>query len=195
MPNREEALRKIFETTAASARLSDEQKRELLAHLDDAVEAKVAAGVPEMDAVGQAFEELGDLKRIAKEFPSATPVVATTAGPWIYIAEHGYALLLCFTFIQMMVVPKLLQVFVKSRVVMPRTTLFLWDLSAAMREAWWVVAVVLLALGWAVFRVRRPGKWRIALDLLLGLGGTLLLGAAFVGVLLPFIALLERMTR
>ena len=61
MPNREEALRKIFDSTWVSGRLTADQKRELLAHLEDAVEAKVGAGVPEMDAVGQAFAELGDL--------------------------------------------------------------------------------------------------------------------------------------
>ena len=39
MPNREEALRRIFEATGVQGRLTADQQRELLAHVEDAVEA------------------------------------------------------------------------------------------------------------------------------------------------------------
>lgn len=195
MPNREEALLRIFEATGAAARLSEEQKRELLGHLDDAVEAKIAAGVPEMDAVGQAFIELGDLRKIAKGFPSAAPVVATPDGPVLRLAEHGYALLLFFTFMQLIVLPKMLNLFLRVRVPVPGLTLFFWSVSDAMRSYWGVVAIALLGLAWTLIRVRKPGTWRTTLDLTLGIGGAILLSGVFVGVLLPFVTLLEGLTR
>lgn len=110
MANREEALRNIFEATGVDARLTDEQKRELLTHLEDAVEAKVAAGLPEMDAVGQAFVELGDLKTIARGFPSTPAAAVTPEGAaldrWFRgAAETGYLLILFFAFIQFIITP------------------------------------------------------------------------------------------
>jgi hypothetical protein len=172
MPNREEALRKIFEATGP--RLSDDQTRELLAHLDDAVEAKVDAGVPEMEAVGQAFAELGSLKKL--RFPEPAPAVVTTSGglvePWIGGgAEMGYLLLLMFTFIQLLVTPALVNVFVQVRVALPRATILFWNLSDAMRTYWPLVAIALAALG--VLLVRVP----------------------LAGVLLPFVSLIESIAR
>jgi hypothetical protein len=122
MANREEALRRIFDGTGAGARLTDDQKRELLAHLEDAVEAKVDAGIPEMEAVGQAFAELGSLKKL--RFPAAAPALSTTLGglfqPWSGgLAEMGFLLLLCFTFVQMLITPALVRVFLDVRVAMP----------------------------------------------------------------------------
>ncbi|HEX7900215.1 MAG TPA: permease prefix domain 1-containing protein [Planctomycetota bacterium] len=196
MPNREEALRKIFE--AAETRLSDDQKRELLAHLEDAVEAKVEAGVPELEAVGQAFAELGSLKKL--RFPEAAPAVATAGGglvePWIGGgAEMGYLLLLMFTFIQMLITPALVNVFVKTRVAVPSLTLLFWNVSDAMRAYWPLVAIVLAALAVLLVRVPRAAKWRPLLTLSLTTGGAILLGGVLAGVLLPFVSLIEGLAR
>ena len=194
MPNREEALRRIFEGTGAGSRLTEDQKRELLAHLDDAVEAKMDAGVAEMEAVGQAFAELGSLKKL--RFPQEAPAVATAGGgvilPWIGGAsEMGYFLLLCFTFIQMLITPKLVNVFIKVRVPVPSLTIVFSDLSGAMRTYWPLVAVALLALGVLLVRAPRQGKWRPLLDLSMATAGAALLGGALAGVILPFVSLLE----
>jgi hypothetical protein len=199
MANREEALRRIFEATGVSARLTDDQKRELLAHLEDSVESKIGAGAPEMDAVGQAFAELGDLEKIARNYPKA-PALATSTGVMIEprvggLAEMGYCLLLFFTFVQLVITPVLLKFFVKLHVPMPGLTVLFWTLSDVMRTFWPALALTLAALAAAVIRARRTGKWKIALDLSLGLLGAALLGGVLAGVLLPFVSLIEGMTR
>ncbi len=196
MPNREEALRKIFEATGV--RLSDDQRRELLAHLEDAVEAKVDAGIPELEAVGQAFAELGSLKKL--RFPEPALAVATAGGgmvePWIGGgAEMGYLLLLMFTFIQMVITPALVNVFVKTRVAVPGVTLLFWNVSDAMRAYWPLVAIMLAALGVLLVRVPPAAKWRPLLTLSLTTGGAILLGGVLAGVLLPFVSLIEGLAR
>jgi hypothetical protein len=193
MANREEALRRIFEATLPADRLGDEQRRELLAHLDDAVEAKVAGGVPEMEAVGRAFEELGDLKKIAQSFPApAAPALATTTGVRVYPwAEHGYFLLLFFAFAQFVIAPKLIALFPRTRVAMPGLTLMFWEVGRFMRDQWWATAVTLLMLAWALVRYRKSVRWRMALDLGYGVAGILLFVGIFVSVVLPFVTLLE----
>jgi hypothetical protein len=194
MPNRDEALRNILE--AAGARLSDDQKRELLGHLDDAVEAKVDAGIPELEAVGQAFAELGSLKKL--RFPE--PAVATAGGGFVEPrigggAEMGYLLLLLFTFIQLLITPALVNVFVQVRVAVPGLTMAFWSLSDAMRAYWPLVAIALVALAVLLFRVPRPSKWRALLNLSLTVGGAALLGGVLAGVLLPFVNLIEGLAR
>jgi hypothetical protein len=200
MANREEALRKIFDAFGESARLSDEQKRELLGHLDDAVEAKVAAGLPEMEAVAEAFVEFGDLRRIAKELPAPVPVAAAAGVPAFFswsarLGRMGYASLLFFSFAQILIVPPLFNIFLKVHVALPTLTLLYWDLSEGMRRFWPAVVVALAGLGAAQYSVRRPGKWKAALDLAVALVGTLLLAGVFVGTLLPYVSLLEGLHR
>ena len=198
MANREEALRKIFEATGAGTRLTDDQKRELLAHLDDAVNAKVDAGMAEMEAVGQSFAELGSLKKL--RFPEPAPALAMTSGNMIEPligggAEMGYLLLLFFTFLQMVVTPAIVHVFVKVRMPVPGVTLLFWTLSDAMRTYWPLVVIALVALGVLLVRGRRTAKGRPFLTLALTLGGALLLGGALAGVLLPFVTLLQGQTQ
>jgi len=198
MGSREEALRRIFDATGVGPRLTGDQKRELLSHLEDAVDAKVAAGVPEMDAVGQAFSELGDLRTIAGRFPDPAPSLATAAGGTIAptiggMAEMGYALLLFFTFVQYVIAPPLLRVFVKVKVPMPSLTILFFNASEAMQRFWPAVALALAGLLIAVIRVRRSGKRSAALDLALGLTGAVLLAAVIAGLLLPFVGLIEGM--
>jgi hypothetical protein len=192
MANREEALRRIFDGTGAGARLTEDQKRELLAHLDDAVNAKVDAGIAEMEAVGQAFAELGSLKTL--RFPE--PALATTSGgvvePWIGGgAEMGYLLLLAFTFIQMVITPPLMNGYAQFRVPLPGLTLLFWTLSDAMRMCWPLVAIALGALAIMLVRVRRTAKGRPLLTLSLTIGGAMLLSGALAGVILPFISLIQ----
>jgi hypothetical protein len=200
MPSREEALRRIFEATGVAGRLTEDQKRELLAHLEDAVEAKVAVGVPEMEAVGQAFEELGDLRKIARSFPPAPGALAATPGGFIQLwwggaTEMGYLLLLFFAFVEMMILPSFAVVFARTQVPLPGLTLLFLTLGFRMRESWLVVALVLLALGALVVKIRRLGRWRRAVEGVLVLGSALLCAAALAAAVLPLISLLEGIGR
>ncbi len=197
MPNREEALRRIFEATGVSGRLTDDQKRELLTHVEDAVEAKVGAGMPEMDAVGQAFEELGDLKKIARDFPPAPgAAVATPEGLihlwWGGAAEMGYILLLFFAFVEMMILPSFALVFAKARVPLPGLTILSLTVAEGMRANWPLVVGALLVLGVALYRIRRLGGMRrSAVECVLVLSGAVLCALVLAAATLPLISLLE----
>lgn len=197
MPSRDEALRKIFEATGAVDRLSEDQARELLAHLDDAVDAKVDAGIPEMEAVGQAFAELGDLKKL--RYPAAAAEVATSTGLrlrlWTGGADLGYLLLLAFTAIQLFVTPSLLAVFTQVQVPMPGLTAAFWGLSETMRAWWPAVVLALAALAVPLVRAPRSALRRTLFQASLALGGAALLGGFLVSVFLPLISLLEGVAR
>jgi hypothetical protein len=196
MPNREEALRRIFEAAGVSARLSGDQKRELLAHLEDAVEAKVGAGMSEMDAVGQAFLELGDLGKIARDFPPAPGALAATPHGFIRLwwggaAEMGYLLLLFFTFVEMMILPSFAVVFARTQVPLPGLTVLCLTIAGVLRLHWPLVAAALVILGAALFRIRRLGRWRAAVESVLVLAGALLCALVLAAATLPLLGLLE----
>jgi len=53
----EKALRKFVEV---AARLTEEQRRELLDHLEESVEAKTRVGMNGLDAIVGALEDLGN---------------------------------------------------------------------------------------------------------------------------------------
>lgn len=200
MGNREEALRRIFDAAGVGTRLTDDQKRELLAHLEDAVEKKVGAGVPEIDAVGQAFDELGDLKKIARDFPGGPPTAVTPDGAvldrWFPGAGWTtYVLFLFFTFIQLFIIPTFSSVYRQARVPMPGLTIRFLGLSDAMRTYWPVTAALMLALGAALWSTRRSGAAgriaRVAM-FLIGAGSC---AAALIAMCLPLISLLEGIGR
>lgn len=116
MSNREEALLRIFEATGVSGRLTDDQRRELLTHLEDAVASKVAAGAAEIDAIGRAFAELGPLPRIADALsPAGTRLATWSRGA----ALKGVALLAVFSFIQVFLTPKFAWLFEDTGVEVP----------------------------------------------------------------------------
>jgi len=120
MSTREETLRRIFEATGVSGRLTEDQKRELLAHLEDAVASKVAAGTAEMEAVGQAFAEMGPLPKIADQLAPRHPWLVSWSR---YAALKGVALLLLFSFIQTFLTPKFMAFFEDLAIPIPSLTL------------------------------------------------------------------------
>jgi hypothetical protein len=188
MSSRDETLRRIFEGTGAGERLSDAQKRELLAHLDDAVEAKVKAGVAELEAVGQAFAELGDLKKL--RFPTSS------FRPWSGgTSELGYLLLLGFVGLEIFVLPPVLGLFNQFKAPLPGLTVVLHSLARGMSAAWPLTAAVLALLAVAIWRAPREARWRPALDLGMLLGGAGLIGGALAGLVLPFIGLVNGLAR
>jgi hypothetical protein len=199
MGNREEALRRIFDATGVGTRLTDDQKRELLAHLEDSVEKKVGAGVPEIDAVGQAFSELGDLKKIARQFPDK-PALATPEGlvldRWFPGAGWtAFALFVFFIFIEITIIPGFAQVFQKARVPIPGLTIMFVNLSQVMRGSWPVTAAFALALGAALWLSRRSGFLGKAAHVGFFLFAATLCAAVVVATCLPLLSLLEGIGR
>jgi hypothetical protein len=159
MSHRDDALRRIFDATGVSGRLTDDQKRELLAHLDDAVQAKVDAGLPEMDAVGQAFVELGPLKKIVEQYP-AGPVAVTPEGGLLATlsrgaALKGLALLALLSFIQAFVTPKFVVLFAEFG--LPASSLTSLFLSGISEDVIVATGVLLAALFIAQIVARRKG--------------------------------------
>lgn len=153
MSNREEALRKIFEATGVSGRLTDDQKRELLTHLEDAVAAKTAAGTAEVDAIGQAFAELGPLPRIADQLSlQARLLAAWSRGA----ALKGLALLGLLAFFQAFLTPRFAHFFQETGAAAPG--LLMMFVSAGESELLPLAAVVLTALG-ALQIVARRKNW------------------------------------
>ena len=165
MSNRDDALSSIFDATGVSVRLTDDQKRELLAHLDDAVQAKVDAGVPEMDAVGRAFIELGPLKKIVEQYPAGPAAVTPEGGllaTWSRgAALKGLALLGILAFLQTFLTPKFEMLFQETGTVVPSLTL--WFMSAFQGDALIAVGLVLAALAVAQVVARRKGWTQTAI--------------------------------
>ena len=195
MANREEALRRIFEATGVNARLTDDQKRELLAHLEDAVEKKVGAGIPEMDAVGQAFEELGDLKRIAREFPASPPAAVTPEGirSLAYAYSHtwmAFCFLAFFLVMGAFVAPKFLEIFRQVRVPLPGLTVLFLDLTGFLGSKPGL-AVLAALFGGMVFAVARGVRIPRPLAFTMLLASVVLCFGMLVGLFLPLLSLLE----
>jgi hypothetical protein len=165
MSNRDDALRRIFDATGVSGRLTDVQKRELLTHLDDAVQAKVDAGVPEMDAVGRAFVELGSLKKIVEQYP-ADPAAVTPEGGLLATwsrgaALKGLALLAILAFLQTFLTPKFEVLFAETGTPVPSLTRMF--MSGFQGDAMLGVGMVLAAIGVAQLVARRKGWTSVAI--------------------------------
>ncbi len=199
MPNREEALRRIFEATGVNARLTDEQKRELLAHLEDAVQAKVAAGAAEMDAVGQAFSEMGDLEKIAKQYPTPAAVAVTPEGARV-LAGSLFDVWLSFSFfaflnvLSWLVAPKYMEIFRQVRVPMPGLTLMFLSFSDSLRSAAGMTFMGLFGVGILVVGFRRIRLPRSLVVTLLLSSVTICVGFV-LSLFLPLITLLEGVGR
>jgi hypothetical protein len=188
MSSRDETLRRIFKGTGAAERLNDEQKRELLAHLDDAVESKVKSGVAELEAVGQAFAELGDVKKL--RFPTSS------FRPWSGgTAELGYLLLLGFVGLEVFVLPSVLGMFQQFKAPLPALTLVLHSLGRGMTSGWPLTAAALALLAYGIWRAPREARWRPAFDLSLLLGGAGLIGGALAALVLPFVGIMNGLAR
>lgn len=183
MSSLDEALRRILDV-AAAGRLSEEQHRELLAHLEDSVEAKVAAGASEVDAVARSLEELGDLGKIARQFPPPRPVRVTPEGAVLAegtaYAATALILLAFFGVLGLFVGPKLADLFGQVRVPLPGMTVLLLGairLIADHPVAALAAAGALATATWR-FRTRIPraaGVWALALAVGLCLGFVLAL--------------------
>ena len=197
MGNREEALRRIFDATGVGARLTEDQKRELLAHLEDAVEKKVSAGVGEMDAVGQAFGELGDLEKIARQFPEKPAVAVTPEGVAVPVLPdsrtYGWMAFCFMTFFIVMgsyVTPKFAAIFGQVKVPLPGLTVLFMSLSNALGSPVGLAGLALffgglLVLRWRKVRVPRQVSQAVMI------GSVVLCLGLVISLFLPLISLLD----
>ena len=184
MEMRDQALRRILE--ASGVELTEEQARELRAHLADAIEAKTASGRAELEAAGEAFAELGNLRKIAARFPGAI------AWRWSdHAGAFGFALLLAFALLQTLITPLFQRPFAELKVALPGLTVVFLGWSSVMRDAWPLVVAALAGLALLLLRLPRRSAWRGALNAAAVLGGAALLGGALVGVMLPLLGLLQ----
>jgi hypothetical protein len=149
MESRAEALRRILEEAAPG--LSGEDLRELAAHVDDAVEARVRSGAAEDRAIAEAVADLGDLRRIAAELrrPRLAEVRRRVH------SRLAFAMLVYFAAMQLFMAPQTARVFEELCLPMPALLAGFVALARAMRAAWPLVVLALAGLGWVLLRPNR----------------------------------------
>ncbi len=194
MSSREESLRRVLDAALGDRRLTADQRREIVAHLDDSVEAKVAGGVSEVEAVASAFLDLGDLRRISRQFPGrpaavtpegVTPVASAPTTVWT-----AYALLVFFFTMQTCVTPRFADIFHQAKVPMPGLTVLFVSISQFVQGAPLVVLLALAGLAAALVHFRRR---RLLPGVVLGMtvaSFALCLGLV-AGLCLPLLSILQ----
>lgn len=199
MAGREESLRNILATVPGSGRLTDEQRKEIVAHLDDSVDAKVGAGTPEVEAVAQAFVELGDVRKIVRRFPPpsllSTPEGVRIVADARYRGWMSFGMLVFFVLLQTVVTPKFAAIFKQVGVRPPPLSQFFIGMSGALGVDFLPVALLALIALAALIQAlpRLPGP-RAASYGLLVVAWSLCLGL-LLGLSLPLMRLLEGIGR
>src|SRR5262245_15613542 len=194
MDERRELLRRLLSATGAAGRLSPEQHEEILGHLEDSVEAKIAGGASEMEAGVRALEELGDIGKIAGQFPKApVAALATADGPGFRWAVHGtivesFLVFLAFCLFQLFVMPKVIEVFVQVGVGLPPVTRFFVELCHLMGRVPLATLAIAGVIGTALLVfARRPYVRQAAF--LLGLLSIILTIGGVIGATVPLVAI------
>jgi hypothetical protein len=199
MAGRVESLRNILATVPGAARLTEEQRKEIVAHLDDSVDAKVGAGSPEVEAVAQAFVELGDVRKIARRFPPP-PLLSTPEGVNVVAAARArawtaFGLLVFFMLAQQAVTPRFAALFRQVKVHPPPLSEFFIGMSDDLAEGFpvklLIVALAPLAVLISLPRLRAP---RAASTAVLVMAWSLCLGL-FAALCLPLLRVLQGIGR
>jgi hypothetical protein len=199
MAGREESLRNILAAVPGSVGLTDEQRKEIVAHLDDSVDAKIGAGTPEVEAVAQAFVELGDVRKIARRFPPP-PLLSTPEGIRIiaasrYRAGTALGLLMFFMIAQRTITPQFVEVFNAVKVQPPLLSEFFIGMSAGLIDGFLIKLLIAGAgLGTVVYALPLTRAPRTVSYGLLVVACSLCLGL-LVGLSLPLMRLLEGIGR
>jgi len=172
MGSREPALRSLLESARGAEGLTVEQRQELLDHVEDAVESKVAAGRAELDAVAEAFRELGDLRPIASAFPRAWSPAALTS------AVFGVAAMLALMFFATFVSPKAFEIASGRGTPIPELLEFLLRLGGPVTRYWALFLLAPPALGaiawrYGGVRVQRGASFGFAALMMVALVGHL----------------------
>lgn len=162
METREQALHRIL--AEAGAELSEDDRRELVAHLDDAVDLRVRAGEPEDRAIASAVAELGDLRRIAGALQGTRLAEVKRR----VNSRLAFTMIVYFAAMQFFMAPRCVRIFDKLHLPMPAVLAGFVALAEAMWAAWPLVLVALAGLGWLFLRTRRVPE---------AAGGTVALGA------------------
>lgn len=195
MASREESLRNILATVPGSDRLTEEQRKEIVAHLDDAVDAKIGAGTPEVEAVARAFVELGDVRKIARRFPPP-PVLATPEGAKIiadsrHRAWSAFGLLMFFMVAEVTITSRFAAIFRTVKVKIPLVSEFFVGISDGLVDGFLVKLLIAGAgLGMVIYALPRTRAPRAVSYGLLVVAWSLCLGL-FAALSLPLIGLLE----
>ena len=183
MPSRDESLRRILESHPAAAELGAEERQELLDHLCDAVGEKVGAGKGELEATAEALSEMGDLGRIARQFPRGA-AVATPEGWTASVSAWstpaiGYVLLLAVVFLGVFIVPRIVESASHANLDLPAVLVWLLYATglAGAWSGWFLLLPVAGAL--ALRRWASPKARRIAGLLFAAAALLYLLGAVF----------------
>jgi hypothetical protein len=97
MDDRGQVLRRILKATGTAELLTPDQHREIVGHLEDSVDEKVRLGMPELEAVACALEDLGDLRIIAQRYPGMPgKAVPLTVEGWIaQPSARSHAIVAC----------------------------------------------------------------------------------------------------
>jgi hypothetical protein len=195
MAGREESLRRILETVPGSLRLTDEQRREIIAHLDDSVEAKTSAGTPEVEAVAQAFVELGDVRKIARRFPPP-PLLSTPEGIRVVAASRArawtaFGLLMFFMTAEFAITSRFAAIFRTVKVRIPLLSEFFIGISDGLMDGFLVKLLIAGAgLAMVIYALPRTRAPRAVSYGLLGVAWSLCIGL-FVALSLPLLSLLQ----
>ena len=191
MPDRRETLRKLLEKSGAKG-LTQEQYSEILAHLEDSVEAKVTRGMGEEESIARALHELGDLRRIIFELPSGDSAV--TPEGWRVRAgslEGGFVVLLAFIVVQVFLSIPLIHLCMELGLQVPGISRFFMDVGEGFLADGPIDIPVVLAAGWVVIRLRRH-RLRKGLGIAVTSITVTLFLASVLALALPILNLLSR---
>jgi len=155
MGSRAQALRSLLASSRGAETLTDERRQELADHLEDAVEAKVTAGAGELDAVVEAFRELGDVRAIAAAYPRPWSPAAMTSGLF------GYAALAALTLFTVFISPKAYEASRGAETSLPGALNFLLRLGGPVGHYWPAFLLVPPVLGVLAWRFAGPKTQRV----------------------------------
>lgn len=184
MSPREPWIRSVLEATGVARLYPPDALREIVAHLDDAVDAKVRSGSEEGPALAEALQEVGDLKSLAARYPRGASGGALASG---YLAAVVFVVLLILQ--TMYVVPGVVGAFHRAHVELPALTHVTVAISAWVARGWFVLLLAAAALGWAAWRYR-SNRWVSFGVPLVGLVAGITTSLSAFSLLLPLISLM-----
>ncbi len=192
---RDDVLRRILESTVDTRALGEDRTREILAHLEDSMEAKLRDGLPETEALARALEEFGDLRQAAGRGAPllVTPEGATFRGGFSR-ALLLYVNVLLFVAFELIVTRKFTGILGGMNLELPTPYMFFEAIASALSANGAATALGLAGLGVALFALART-RWMARAWNWLALGLGLLLIAAFFSVVLPMMSALEGIAR
>ena len=193
MATREELLRRLLDATDARV-LTDDQRRELAHHLEDSVDAKIRAGMPEVEAITQAFEDLGNITKVVQRYPRTLITLSLEEAQFLSntrgLAITTLVMLAIVQLTLMFALPKFNNVFLELNTPLPTLTLLTLNISSFMKNFWFLTLPLFAGLLWVSWRF---ASHRLARPVLIGARVTVSLLFMFIiiAMFLPLFSLLE----